>query len=72
MIKIDVLFLKDGASYGYSVFAGETAGVFDADLDYLIANGVVRQPEVIPPKTPEIWPHMQKPGLVTRIKNLFK
>lgn len=72
MIKINVLFLKDGAKYGYSVLAGETAGVFDADLDYLVANGIVQHIEVVTPGSPEVWPHIKKPGLITRIKNLFK
>ena len=72
MIKINVLFLKDGGKYGYSVLAGETAGVFDADLDYLVANGVVNASEIITPETHEMWPHMKKHGFLDKIKMLFR
>lgn len=36
-----VMFIKDGKNFGYDVRAGFCAKVYDTDLDYLAAVGVI-------------------------------
>jgi len=72
MKRIKVKFLKNGGQYGYSTKAGETAHVFDSDLEYLVANGVIEAPEPEIVETAQVWPHLQKRGFFAKLKDLSK
>lgn len=58
MTQREVVFLKDGTTYGYKNLAGETAFIYDEDVDYLLANAVIQlvihhRPQ--PPKKKGFW-----------------
>lgn len=49
-----VKFLKDGSQYGYRTPAGEEGTVYDADIDWLLANKAVEVIETPIPEQPEV------------------
>jgi hypothetical protein len=72
MKRVEVLFLKDGATYGYLYPAGHTGMVYSDDIEYLVANGVIKAPEPEIIETAQVWPHLQKRSLLDKIKGLFR